>query len=171
SFYNSLSEEIEQSLQKNLRKEAYDIPNKVNTALSNVDIDEFVKIAQSLFSGIPFNLSQQRQNKNEAYYHTVLHTILECSYMEPKSEDATNQGKIDIVLNSLPHVTYILELKHDSSSDIAMDQIDNKSYKDKFLTKGKGIVTIGINFGWWYKYMILLSPSVTFIYTINDYHN
>ncbi|WP_133282186.1 sodium:solute symporter family protein, partial [Cardinium endosymbiont of Culicoides punctatus] len=25
--------------------------------------------------------------------------------------------------------------------------------------------------GWWYKYMILLSPSVTFIYTINDYHN
>ncbi|WP_133282373.1 AAA family ATPase [Cardinium endosymbiont of Culicoides punctatus] len=146
SFYNSLSEEIEQSLQSKLRKDEFLIPEKINKTLSNVDIDTFITVIKSLFSGIPFNLSQQDQNKNEAYYHTVLHAILECSDMDPQNENTTNQGKIDIVLNSLPYVTYILELKHNASADVAMDQIDNKSYKDKFLTKGKGIVAIGINF-------------------------
>ena len=81
----------------------------------------------------------------ERTYQAMLLSMLYGMGFEPLSERATNIGRIDVVLD-LPSVTYILELKLDSSCHLALKQIHDKGYFKPYTQKEKHIVIIGANF-------------------------
>lgn len=81
----------------------------------------------------------------ENTYQGMLLSMLYGMGFDPLSEKATNTGRIDVVLE-IPNTIYIMELKLDESSEIALKQIHDKSYFKSYLHKGKKIVIIGANF-------------------------
>ncbi len=62
-----------------------------------------------------------------------------------QAEVYTAAGRIDILLHSDAHI-FIMELKVDESAQIALNQINSLHYADKYVSSGKGIVKIGVNF-------------------------
>ena len=64
---------------------------------------------------------------------------------EALSERATNIGRIDVVLD-IENTIYIIELKLNQSSEVALQQIEDKEYYKPYLLRKKNIVLIGANF-------------------------
>ena len=54
-------------------------------------------------------------------------------------------GRVDILLRA-PHTLYIIELKLDKSTEVAMNQIDLKQYPERFRLCGLPMVKVGVNF-------------------------
>jgi hypothetical protein len=61
------------------------------------------------------------------------------------TEDRTNLGRIDLVLESDTSV-YLFELKVNSSAKAALEQIKEKKYYEKYLNVQKELLIIGVNF-------------------------
>ena len=60
-------------------------------------------------------------------------------------EYSTNRGRIDLVLKS-DSVIYVMEFKLNGSSDEALAQINENGYVEPFLTDGRKIIKVGVNF-------------------------
>ncbi|MCB1116305.1 MAG: PD-(D/E)XK nuclease domain-containing protein [Chlamydiia bacterium] len=65
--------------------------------------------------------------------------------LEVHGEKLTNQGRIDLVIETLK-VTYIMELKLDSNANVALEQIKQKKYFEQYLHKEKEVAVLGVNF-------------------------
>jgi Holliday junction resolvase-like predicted endonuclease len=61
------------------------------------------------------------------------------------TEDRTNLGRIDLVLESDTRV-YLFELKVNSSAKAALEQIKEKKYYEKYWNVQKELLIIGVNF-------------------------
>ena len=95
---------------------------------------------QTLFAHIPYNLANR-----EAYYHTLFQFLLSLLSLEAQSEIMTNKGRIDLALNTATHI-YIFELKFNAKPEIALAQIKERGYYERFLHKGKPVVLVGLAF-------------------------
>jgi hypothetical protein len=56
-----------------------------------------------------------------------------------------NKGRIDTVIVNHDHI-YLIEFKMDQAADTALAQIKENGYAAPYLTAGKPITMIGINF-------------------------
>ena len=56
-----------------------------------------------------------------------------------------NNGRIDTIIVNRDHI-YIFEFKMDQPAKVAIDQIKEKGYAIPYLSDGKPITLIGINF-------------------------
>ena len=81
----------------------------------------------------------------EGFYHALFLSLLEGMGIKTYSEQKTNIGRIDLVVE-LPKITYIFEFKKDQSADTALKQIEEKNYAIKYSGKGKKLVLVGVNF-------------------------
>jgi PD-(D/E)XK nuclease superfamily len=61
------------------------------------------------------------------------------------SEVHTSDGRMNAVVQTDTHI-FIIEFKLDESAAIALQQIKDKKYADKYALDNKPIVSIGINF-------------------------
>ncbi|MDR3335130.1 MAG: PD-(D/E)XK nuclease domain-containing protein, partial [Treponema sp.] len=66
----------------------------------------------------------------EAYYHTVILTLLWACGLHVHAEEYTNRGMSDLVLNYRGDV-WVIELKR-ASPKVSLKQIKNKGYADKY---------------------------------------
>jgi len=57
----------------------------------------------------------------------------------------TNKGRIDLVISTVTH-TYIFELKLDAAPEVALAQIKERGYYERYLQKGKPVVLVGLSF-------------------------
>ena len=121
---------------------------RMNTALSQKNLDEFIKIMKSLFAGIPYNLYIER----EAYYHSLFYMILSLLGVNIDIETLTDKGRIDGVLEFDDKV-YVIEFKYAKKGSAikkitksAIAQIENKKYYEKYLNKEKEITLLGVGF-------------------------
>jgi hypothetical protein len=71
--------------------------------------------------------------------------MLSASGVEVLTELLTSQGRMDIAVFFEDKI-YIIELKCNQSAEIAVTQIKDKKYADKYKTQGKRIILVGINF-------------------------
>ena len=62
-----------------------------------------------------------------------------------KTEYQTSEGRIDLLVRTEKYI-YIIELKLDGSAEDALRQIDDNNYALPFLSEGREIIRIGINF-------------------------
>ncbi|MCB9093238.1 MAG: AAA family ATPase [Halobacteriovoraceae bacterium] len=155
----------------------------VKNFTSNVDVrssEKFVKALEKhhinvLFDQVKLGFSsfayQVFAGAKERTYQAMLLSMLYGMGFEPLSEQPTNTGRIDVVLE-MQKTTYILELKLDSNPEIALDQIRKKEYFTPYMNKGKEVAIIGANFSSEKRNISdwkgeLLSESGKFLRTIN----
>ena len=111
------------------------------TAVGSGDADEFMKLFQSIFAGIPYNIHV----KDEHYYQTVCYVICELLKIMVQAEVFTSNGRIDMMVAAGEWI-YVIEFKLNKSADQAMRQIENKAYAMKYRKEGKKIMLLGVNF-------------------------
>ncbi|MCX8083294.1 MAG: PD-(D/E)XK nuclease domain-containing protein, partial [Calditerrivibrio sp.] len=98
----------------------------------------------SLFSSIPYNLfTHNRMYEREGYYVSVFYAYMKGMGVEVIGEDVTNKGRIDLTL-IFPDVVYVMEFKVDEGG--ALEQIKGKRYYEKYLSMGKDVYLVGIEF-------------------------
>jgi hypothetical protein len=136
---------LKQGINFHLRRYKTEFENSIYKQLLNhletENIGEFVKYLNSNLASIPYTI----RKKTEGYVHSNVHAILTTIGFRPISELTTNDGRIDICLETNSHI-FIIELKIDSNAKNALKQIKDKEYYQQYLTSTKKIICIGLSF-------------------------
>jgi Predicted AAA-ATPase/PD-(D/E)XK nuclease superfamily len=106
------------------------------------DPAKVVQIINTMLKDLP---SHVVNGKDEHFYHSLVHLHFRYLGLYINSEVHTSDGRMDAVVQTDTHI-YILEFKLDESAKIALQQIHDKKYADKYALENKTIVCIGINF-------------------------
>lgn len=114
----------------------------IRQSLEAGKLEQLISLINTLFSTIPHQIFQQKQ---EAFFHAVLHLSFSGVGLLTESEVSTSQGRVDTVVHT-ERCIYIMEFKLDESADSALKQIQEKRYGSPFLNQGKEVMAIGINF-------------------------
>ena len=112
--------------------------DKMKQYLVDNKFEDFFRDVKSIFASMSYNMKV-----TEAYFHSNIHTLLTVLGFDIKSEDETNIGRIDSVIEFTDKII-ILEFKT-SSSEIALSQIKEKKYYEKYLLKEKEIYLVGVS--------------------------
>ena len=116
--------------------------NQLVRALHKEDLDGFFTLLRdAFFANIPYELHLPF----EKYYQTVFHTLFLLLEIRIRSEESTNVGRIDGVLETDNHI-YIIEFKLNDSAENALQQTRDKGYAQKYRASGKKIICVGVNF-------------------------
>jgi len=115
---------------------------KLRKAFLANNYNKIITIINSLFKSIPSHIFIKEK---EAYYHSVVFLVFQYLGQFIEAEINTSDGRIDAVVQTDNHV-YILEFKLDESADVAIQQIQEKGYTQKYQSLEKQIVGLGINF-------------------------
>jgi len=117
-------------------------------ALLTNDFHALKQILQAFFSSIPHDWYRKNQLANyEGYYASIVYCYFAALGLDVRVEDATNHGRIDMVVKLGAHI-YIIEFKVVEllAEGRALQQIKDKGYADKYRTQGAIIHMIGIEF-------------------------
>ena len=107
-------------------------------------IDEFIATVKSVFAFIPSDI----KSKYESAYQIGFCCMMRSIGAQIRAEEPTNKGRIDAVIETRKYV-YIIEFKVNSSADVAIKQIQDKGYAEKYKAveyQDKTVVLLGINF-------------------------
>ena len=143
------NQEVEESFNNSLlaycttvrKQDSQELILKLITAVGTGDADEFMKLFQSIFAGIPYNIHV----RDEHYYQTVCYVICDLLKLMVQAEVFTSSGRIDMMVAAGEWI-YVIEFKLNKSADKAMQQIENKDYAMKYRRDGKRIMLLGVNF-------------------------
>ena len=118
------------------------IAAKVINALLARDPEAFVEAFRQFFAAIPYDLTDRQ---NEQSWQAIMYVILRVIGINVGGEVRTHKGRIDLTVETATDA-YIIEVKRDSTAKKAIEQIQDKSYTDRFRSSGKPITLIGIAF-------------------------
>ena len=107
-------------------------------------IDEFIATVKSVFAFIPSDI----KSKYESAYQIGFCCMMRSIGAQIRAEEPTNKGRIDAVIETRKYV-YIIEFKVNSSADVAIKQIQDKGYAEKYKAveyQDKTVILLGINF-------------------------
>ncbi|WP_422104937.1 PD-(D/E)XK nuclease domain-containing protein [Winogradskyella sp.] len=111
----------------------------LKASLEENNLDQFIKIMQSIFAGLTYNMKTQ-----ESYYHGYIQVILDLIGMDINSEMETNIGRIDAVIET-DHYIYLMEFKL-TDAESALEQIHERKYFQKYFGSQKEILLVGVKF-------------------------
>ena len=142
--------EVENSFLKDLSavyvgqetSDTVNIAAKVVNALLARDPEAFVEAFRQFFAAIPYDLTSRQ---NEQSWQAIMYVVLRVIGINVGGEVRTHKGRIDLTVETATDA-YIIEVKRDSTAKKAIEQIQDKSYTDRFRPSGKPITLIGIAF-------------------------
>jgi Predicted AAA-ATPase/PD-(D/E)XK nuclease superfamily len=147
--------EVEMSLNGSLVGSYLAAPSKTDThrlrldaLLSNQDLAGLETQLYAFFASIPHQwYTNNPITDYEGFYASIIYSHFAALGYEIRVEDATNHGRIDMVM-SLPGHVYVFEFKvvENDADGSAMRQIRAKNYADKYRSQGNTIHLIGIEF-------------------------
>lgn len=105
------------------------------------DVEAFM----TRFTAFLSDNSYELQGDLELYFQNTMSVMLKMMGLYVKTEYHTSDGRIDIIFDTDSYV-YIIELKRDLSPEAALKQIAEKGYDKPFISSGKKIIRLGINF-------------------------
>ena len=114
---------------------------KLAKALRSGRPEEFIKILEALFA----NTTYQIQGDSEKNFQYAMYIIIELLGEYVEAERDTSNGRIDLLLQTKDYI-YIVELKIDSTADVALQQIEEKGYAKPFVNDSRKIFKIGVSF-------------------------
>jgi len=123
---------------------AYSTPTVIHLkkAFEQKELTHLIRLIKSIFKNIP---NQIFKAKGEFYYHSLIYLVFFYLGQYIESEINTNDGRLDAVVKTT-HYIYILEFKLDESGQVALDQIKNKGYAEKYYGDSREKILLGINF-------------------------
>lgn len=105
------------------------------------NIDGFMKRLKSLFADTPYELVKDLEN----HYQNVMFIVSQLCGIYTRAEYHTSEGRIDMTMETSDYV-YIWEFKYEKSAQEALNQIKEKHYAEPFMSSGKKVVCVGVNF-------------------------
>jgi len=112
-------------------------------ALHDKNIDLFCSVIQSLIAHVPYHMHLEK----ESFYHALLQVICLLLNINAQSEESVARGRADMIIQTAATM-YMFEFKLNSSAKIALAQIHEKKYYEKYYTQKKDIYLVGINFNY-----------------------
>ena len=109
--------------------------------LGSGNVKEIERIVKNFFANFPYAI----QLNDEKYYQSVFYALFYLIGIDIEAEVYTNDGRIDTTIEE-GNWRYIFEFKLNQTSEIALDQIEQKEYFQKYLRSGKRIMIVGANF-------------------------
>jgi hypothetical protein len=106
------------------------------------DLPKVIAVINSLLKDLP---SQLLDDKTEHFYHALVHLHFRYLGLYLESEVHTSDGRMDAVVQTPTHV-YIIEFKLNVDAKVALAQIVEKQYAEKFRLIQKKIIGLGISF-------------------------
>lgn len=106
------------------------------------DLPKVIAVINSLLKDLP---SQLLDDKTEHFYHALVHLHFRYLGLYLESEVHTSDGRMDAVVQTPSHV-YIIEFKLNVDAKVALAQIVEKQYAEKFRLIQKEIIGLGISF-------------------------
>jgi hypothetical protein len=127
----------------------YNVATDISLAFDDGDYDTALSLVQSFLAGIPVmqgeESSLQDIRARETYYHKQLFIVFRMLHDDAWAEVQQAVGKPDIVVRTRKYI-YIIEVKLDSTPQVALEQIEAKQYAAPYATDGREIVKLGVNF-------------------------
>jgi predicted RecB family nuclease len=121
----------------------------ISLAFGKGDYDSALNFIRSFLAGIPVMQGEESSLQDirgrETYYHKQLFIIFRMLHRDAWAEMQQAVGKPDIIVKTRKYI-YIIEVKLDSTPKIALEQIESKQYAVPYLTDGREIVKLGVNF-------------------------
>ncbi|NHN28186.1 hypothetical protein FIA58_021145 [Flavobacterium jejuense] len=111
--------------------------NNLKECIIKNDLAEFFKILQGVFASLSYDMKI-----TEGYFHSHIHFLLTLLDFDIHSEVETNKGRIDSVIETKNYI-HIIEFKQ-NDSEIALEQILEKEYYQKYFSKNKIIILVGV---------------------------
>ena len=119
--------------------------NGMLRALLNLDFKAFEKNLVALYASIAYNnFTGIKLYEYEGYYASLFYAYMKAFGLEMIAEDVTNKGRIDLTIK-FPNAIFVIEFKVDGTNN-ALEQIKDKKYAQKYLTDGRSIFMLGIEF-------------------------
>lgn len=109
--------------------------------LANEDMEAFMPHLKAFYDKFPYTVI----NNNERHYQAVMFTIFAMLGADVSAEQATPDGRIDLVLKTA-HAIYIFELKYARPASEAIAQIERKDYARAFAGDRRRTVRVGVSF-------------------------
>lgn len=138
---------------------SYSTPTVIHLrkAFEEKKLDHLIRLIKSIFKNIPnqiFKIKDKskenskgasKEKLGEFYYHSLIYLVFFYLGEYIDSEVNTNDGRLDAVVKTTKYI-YVLEFKLDESGQVALNQIKNKGYAEKYYADDREKILIGINF-------------------------
>ena len=126
------------------KTEKLDYQDNIYEALYDGQLIFLESSLKAMFASIPNdNFRKNNIQDYEGFYASVIYAYFQSLGLDIIGEDVTNKGRIDLTLK-INDLIYIIEFKMGDTDALA--QIKAKNYQQKYLSEGKNIYLIGINF-------------------------
>jgi hypothetical protein len=113
---------------------------KLYNAFQEDNLQEIFFVVREIFLNIEYDIQIQQ----EKYYQTIFYLIFTLLGYYIHTEVKTNRGRIDAVVESKS--IYLFEFKLNGTKEEALSQIKEKKYYEKYISKGKPIYLVGVEF-------------------------
>jgi hypothetical protein len=122
---------------------------RASTALRKGDINQAMEILRSLLKSLPYGKNESKKyhdmETTEQYYQDLYHFFFSMMCNLVNSEVRNSTGATDVVITT-PMYLYVVEIKIDSTPEVALSQIDEKGYAVPYLTGPRKVIKVGVNF-------------------------
>jgi hypothetical protein len=122
---------------------------RASAALRKGDIHQAMEILRSLLKSIPYGKNETKKyhdmETTEQYYHDLYHFFFSMMCNLVTSEVRNSTGATDVVVTT-PKYIYVIEIKIDSTPDVALNQIDEKGYAVPYMSSPQAVLKVGVNF-------------------------
>lgn len=117
----------------------------ISRSINSGDLNKFFSLLKSYFASIPYELIDKKR-LNEKYFQLLFYLLMRVTGFMVNTEDRTSSGRIDMVLEASSKI-YLLEFKVNSTARLALEQIKEKKYYEKYENvEDKKLLLVGINF-------------------------
>ena len=113
---------------------------KLIDALQGHDFELFFDTLRIFFANIPYDI----HINNEKYYQTIFYLVFSLIGLRVEAEVKTNKGRIDAVI--IDKDIYIFEFKFNGNKDMALKQIKDTKYFEKYQGTDKNTYLFGATF-------------------------
>ncbi len=121
--------------------EAYSVVYYIEQSLLKRDFELLKQQLNVLFGSIPADIFEKEV---ESYYHAIIFLTFQLLGYKMQAEVRTSKGRIDAVLE-YNNAVFLFEFKVNKTPEIALKQIKDKQYFEKYLQPNKEIYLIGVN--------------------------
>jgi len=122
---------------------------EIYESIERMEIESLRDAFFKLFAAIPYEWYMKNElDKYEGYYASIFYAVFASLGYDLEVEESTNRGRIDMAIKT-DKAVIIFEFKvveGESGQNTALEQIKNKKYYEKYLSSGKGIYLVGIEF-------------------------
>jgi hypothetical protein len=125
------------------------VARRMSGALNRGDYDMAFRLAQSFLAGLPYMSGEKEiladALRSEMYYHKLIYTIFSLLHNGAHAQVRQALGMPDVVVKTKRFI-YVIEVKINSSTRVALQQIEEKQYAVPFAADGREVIKLGVNF-------------------------